>query len=319
MASFYFRKDKIFRALRLYKEINEIEQISEVALNTGNIFYILNDYVMAQSFYEKALELNPQSGMAYFNLAQLTIEKMLFSEDISLYFDKAKEYNPKLMDLYQNLPASSNINFVISAPLPKKYMLQTFTRILNKEQAKEQLSYMGIQVEQLPQIAIFSIVFILIVNLVRIRMDQAYRCKRCGKIYCMKCSSKFFAEDLCTSCHQVFNIKKGIHPKVRIEKLIRIDRNKRTNLIWARILTVLSLGGGYTHYGAAGKGFVLTAVYLTLFCLFFHFFAVLPPAFSAFVKPFLLAKIFLGLLLAGLLFNAFKNQDKMSNKYHQEK
>ncbi len=318
LANYYSRKGKIFPALTLYNAIEQKRTFPELYINIGNLYYILNDYYKAQSYYEKVTDKSELQGLASFNLAQMSLEKLTFSQDTHKYFDLTKEYSPDLVDLYQKI-SHKHINLIISTGLPAELLFEHMQSEMQKQDRAVHISVFGMNPDQMPYIGTLSLVFILIVNLFRIRMDLAFKCRRCGKIFCSRCSTKFFSETMCPSCHQVFIIKKGIHPKVRVEKIINIDKYKKNKLLLSRLLTVLTLGGGYILFDKVFKGFFLIFFYISVFILLFGIVPIFPGYKLPFVTDYMLGKIFLGFIMLIILFNSIKSMDKLSQKYHSEK
>lgn len=318
LANFYSRKGKIFQALTIYNSIEQKINFPELYINIGNIYYILNDYYKAQSYYEKVADQSMLQGIAAFNLAQMSLEKMTFSQDTHKYFDLSKDYYPELINLYQKI-SHKHINLIVSAGLPKKLLFQHMKTEMENSGNNMKVALMGFDPDEMPYIGILSVIFILVVNLFRIRMDLAYRCKKCGKIFCGKCSTRFFSDTICSSCHQVFVIKKGIHPKVRVEKIINIDKHKKNLRLLSKILTLFTLGGGYVLFDKALKGFIMIFFYISLFVFLFGPVPIFPEFKLPFVYGFMLGKYFIAVIIAIILYNSIKAMDKISQKYHAEK
>jgi hypothetical protein len=104
----------------------------------------------------------------------------------------------------------------------------------------------------------------------------AYRCKRCGNIYCKKCERKVFEnvklakDNICHMCSKTVVRAEELDPKVRVENLLSIQyyRTKR-NLLF-RIYELLLPGSGYIYFGHPYYGIIILwffIFFLTLFML----------------------------------------------------
>lgn len=318
LANYYSRANQVFEALTLYKSISERKDFPELNINIGNIYYILNDFTQAQQYYERAAECPENKAIAYFNLAQLSLERRLFTQEAHRYFELVKNNDPSLFMLYQDL-SHKNLNTLTALGLPRELLSSHISKITSFESKSGPLYLLGMKVDNLPYIGILGIVFIILLNLFRIRMNISYKCSKCGKSYCSFCSTRYFSDNICSSCHQVFIIKKGIHPKVRVEKIIDIDNYKKVQLFISKLLTIFTLGGGFVLYNKPFKAFL----YIFFYVVFISVILRITPIFKGwhlpFVEDFNFARYITYLIVGGLILNNFKSMTRLSQKYHTEK
>lgn len=317
LANYYRRKGRIHDALSLYKSISEKKSFPELHINLGNLYFLFMENQRALDKYEKVKDDSKLKGIAYFNTALVSLDRLSFTQDTQRYFEAAKRYNPQIIDLYQTI-SQQHINLFVSVGLPRE-MLFDYIKEENPSRRREYPFFiLGIPHQYLPYIGILSITFILIVNLFRIRMDQAFGCKKCGKVFCHKCSTRYFSEKICSSCHQIFFIKKGIHPKVRVEKIINIDKFKKRNILIARLLTLMTLGGGFIIFDKTLKGFLYIILFISYFLYLAGLTIIFPNYTLPFVNGFILGRYFIPFILFLLMLNNLKSMDRLAQKFHSE-
>ena len=71
-------------------------------LDEGNSYYYKKDYHRAIDCYRKAIQINPQYSMAYYNLG-VALRSINKTEEAIDCYRKAIQINPKLAAAYNNM------------------------------------------------------------------------------------------------------------------------------------------------------------------------------------------------------------------------
>lgn len=100
----FFEKEEYEKAIDIYNEvINEVNNSDIVSLcSIGDCYIKLKDFEKAQNYYNKALEINPFYGDAWYGLAQIDKEKEHLDECI-IKIKKAIEFNSENADYWFSL------------------------------------------------------------------------------------------------------------------------------------------------------------------------------------------------------------------------
>src|SRR5262249_7845015 len=84
-------------ALQAYRKIQEENpKVAQAWVNTGNIFFERGQYLQAAEEYKRAVDADPRSALAYFNL-QLAHQAALRLEESDAAFGKAREIDNALV------------------------------------------------------------------------------------------------------------------------------------------------------------------------------------------------------------------------------
>jgi tetratricopeptide (TPR) repeat protein len=259
-------------AIGVYNELLNNGKSARIYNNIANCYIGLGDYDTALTYYRRALEVT-RKALIYFNISQLYREKFNFVE-AEKYYEQAFTINPQKVALYDSLKGPSVNSLVMDETLSNRALWDlALHRNLNNT------SSMILQ-----NIIIFfgrglSVVMLLICTLAfylynKNTLAGAYRCRRCGEIYCKECEQRISSENICITCNKALVKVSELKSKDRIERILEIQSYKEERYRHMKILTFIFPGSGHIYYERPIQGFLLSLVFsffLVSMFLWFYF------------------------------------------------
>ena len=98
-------------------------------------------------------------------------------------------------------------------------------------------------------VAVGFLIFIPLV--VRFRGAQSFskQCPKCGTTFCWLCQTRSTSQDVCSQCHHLFVVKRGIPPAARAAKTQEISRYSTRRSMRHRLSSLLAPGAGHLSVG----------------------------------------------------------------------
>lgn len=249
------RKGHYDEAIRMYKELLNQRDDAKIYNNLANCYVGLGNYDMALIHYNKALQLTKMAS-TYYNLSQLYREIFKFS-DAGEYYQDAVRIDPQKVTFYNSVKGTSVNRFVMDETLSNKELwslaFKGYPYYKSSMFLERMLSFTDRG---------FSIVLYLLLMLGFSIYDRyvsygAYRCRRCGEIYCSTCEKRISHEDVCLTCFKTLVKVSELGPKERIERILEIQRYKNNRNQRLKILTLIFPGSGHIYYGWSVYGFLI--------------------------------------------------------------
>jgi tetratricopeptide (TPR) repeat protein len=214
-------------------------------VNLGNAYYAIQDRAAAEDAYRKALQLSPLPS-AYYNLSQLRREMLDFGKGDE-YFLEAAKLNPEAVSRFTSRSGTAPNRFVVDEILPPSavwgYALGTgngsfFTFPL--------LATLG---------AVLMIPGFYLLN--KRTAHRAQRCKRCGAVFCSRCSRVIAWGEMCPQCYSSVIKMDEMDSKERIARLLSIQERQTRRRKTAKILSFILPGAGQIYSGKILLGLLL--------------------------------------------------------------
>ncbi|HEM55625.1 MAG: hypothetical protein C0169_07960 [Thermodesulfobacterium geofontis] len=95
LADAYFRKEEYMRVLSLIEMALEIDELPELYNILGRAYYKLGEYLKAMEAFLRAIDLNPASAIDYANIGYC-LKAINYLPVAQIYFRKALEIDPEL-------------------------------------------------------------------------------------------------------------------------------------------------------------------------------------------------------------------------------
>ena len=116
-------------------------------------------------------------------------------------------------------------------------------------------------VSRLLVIALALLLFIPMV--VRFRGSQSFskQCPKCGTTFCWLCQTRSTSQDVCSQCHHLFVVKRGIPPAARAAKNMEISRHVTMRALLHRVASLLAPGAGHLSIGHLTLGLPILLVW----------------------------------------------------------
>ncbi len=98
---------------------------------------------------------------------------------------------------------------------------------------------------------------------IKFRGAQSFskQCPKCGTTFCWLCQTRSTSQDVCSQCHHLFVVKRGIPPAARAAKSQEISRFVTLRGLVYRLSSVVSPGVGHLSVGHVSFGLPLLLVW----------------------------------------------------------
>lgn len=110
------------------------------------------------------------------------------------------------------------------------------------------------------RLTLISVVLLLLIPaIVRFRGVQSFskQCPKCGTTFCWLCQTRSTSQDVCSQCHHLFVVKRGIPPAARNAKNAEIERFATRKAAYHRLVSLAAPGAGHLSVGHFNLGFPL--------------------------------------------------------------
>ncbi len=231
-------------SIEYYKGLMEKYQLPEVYINRGNALYAAGDLEGAIESYSRSLSMKPLTA-AYYNLSQVYREMLDFKRGEE-YFEAAARLDSVSLRRYTTISDRNPNRFVVDVRLPD---IHIFKQLVG---------------ENGPIIKITSLTFVTSIAILsffiieRVLKSRARKCRRCGSIYCNRCSRMITWKDMCSRCYGFLVRMDQMYSKERLANLISLYHGKARKRTIAKILSYLLPGAGQIYSGKIIEGFLLS-------------------------------------------------------------
>ncbi len=219
---------------------------AKVYNNIANCYALSGAYDTALIYYEKALQSGAIAS-AYYNMSQIYREILKFDQ-ARQYYQKALEVDNKSVTFYISIKGASAKSFVADETLNKKelWLLTLKQALYNQSNFKRVNS-------KLSAALILILLFALPVY-GKYNRHTAYRCRRCGDIYCSRCEERISSDDVCLSCFRALVQISESTPQERIAKILDVQRyggrlNRRLKILKLALPGSIHIYNGHYFYG----------------------------------------------------------------------
>jgi tetratricopeptide (TPR) repeat protein len=250
------RLDKAAEQFRLALKLSPFDERPLVDL--GNISFFEDKFDAAMDDYKKAVEINPSSVEAHYNLAQASREKLLFEEGEKHYQD-AKNLDPDLTEHYTNQTAKEGGLRVVDTPVRLTEALSR-ALVFRDESVMRRSDELftriwGVSISSAPLIGLlFGAVLALLSPKAYIR-KIAFSCGICGRAICQSCQKHIFHLRVCQQC-SIDN--KDVK---RFSELRQIQQRRDRQMTAARFMTLLAPGSGHLFLMRSLRGVLFIFVF----------------------------------------------------------
>jgi hypothetical protein len=116
-------------------------------------------------------------------------------------------------------------------------------------------------VSRLTVVAVVLLLFIPAILKFRGTQSFSKQCPKCGTTFCWLCQTRSTSQDVCSQCHYLFVVKRGIPPAARAAKNQEITRYVTIKGLLHRIASVIAPGAGHLSIGHFTFGFPVLLVW----------------------------------------------------------
>jgi tetratricopeptide (TPR) repeat protein len=260
------RKGNYREAIKSYKVLLRQGNDARAFNNLANCYVGLGKYDIAFAYYKKALEVE-KTASTYFNISQLYRETMNFEKGEKNY-QLAVGIDPGVVDTYEAIRGKSSHRFVIDETLSNKTL---WTLAFKSQTGYQSANFFNKLISFVNREISIILVLIVIAGFViygKKASDGAYRCKRCGKIYCAECEKRISQENVCIVCYKTLIKVSELSSKNRIERILEIQHFRERKNWHLKFLTILFPGSGHLYHGWTVYGLVILLFFSFFLCSF---------------------------------------------------
>jgi tetratricopeptide (TPR) repeat protein len=116
------------------------------------------------------------------------------------------------------------------------------------------------------RLAVVAVALLLFIpGVMRFRGVQSFskQCPKCGTTFCWLCQTRSTSQDVCSQCHHLFVVKRGIPPAARAAKTQEINRHAARRNWLHRLASLAAPGAGHLSVGHFVLGLPLLLVWAT--------------------------------------------------------
>jgi tetratricopeptide (TPR) repeat protein len=270
------RKGNYDKSIKIYNELLNQREDVKIYNNLANCYIGLGDYNTALSYYNKALKLKEMASI-YYNISQLYREIFNFDQ-AEKYYEKALNVNPYKVKYYDSLKGSSVNSLVIDETLTSKTLWDLAFKRYQYYKTSELLGKMFTFANRGIAVVLLLLLIFALYMYNKLSSYGAYRCRRCGEIYCGDCEKRISQEDICITCFKTLIKVSELGSRDRIERILEIQRYREDRNQHLKILTLIFPGCGHIYYGWTVFGFLISLLFAFFLSSTFFWFYIPTPA-----------------------------------------
>jgi tetratricopeptide (TPR) repeat protein len=303
------KKGNFEEAIMIYKSLLGERDDAIIYNNIANCYIGLADHEMAMQYYRKSLELS-RSASVYYNLSQLSREIFDF-KNAKAYYARALEVSAEEVASFASKRGQSARSSVVDETLGVRELWHMIFRRVRGEPKSGLLGNIYSFIHVRLSSFLMLIFFVAITLYGKQTSSSAYRCEKCGRIYCGHCEKKPDKSDVCLTCFRLLSQKAVMTPKERMARTIDMYRYRDYRSHVFRILSYIIPGSGHIYEGNTLTGFMIQMIFFCLvFSLVFWTFSVPPGSMTTYASLFQLLSA--GLLLITYSFSFLNASRKVS-------
>ncbi|MBI5816730.1 MAG: hypothetical protein HZB29_14095 [Nitrospinae bacterium] len=236
-------------------------------VNKGNAYYIAREYDNAAAMYRKAMEAQPQSVEAYFNLS-VTMNEMLLTKDSEAEYNKALAIDPELTRKYVAMTKEQDhdkriVDFPITA-----HDLEAYSRSIEMKTGEVSTftwnAWMGsTSMKTYKGIALGLILLLAFSQILWMKKISNYVCGSCGAVFHPAIRLAGEAPH-CNQCVAAQISKAGVSSAKKDKKKKEIREYKEGASRLAGILDRMAPGVGRLYAHDSVSGLLFTFITCTL-------------------------------------------------------
>jgi tetratricopeptide (TPR) repeat protein len=259
LGSLYKNGGYLNEALLHYKKAVSLNpRLYQAVNNLGNLYFLTQNFSLAQQQYQQAVDLQPDFATGYFNL-HLAQYQQFHVEDAERNLETARHLDPEGLG---RLRTQELLTSVVDARLQLEEVWPAIAARSRSGRASGDLT--GDWLTPYSAVAGFALVASHGVFAHR-RRRRARRCFKCGRPFCSRCRSGTQFPDFCSQCVHLFIKRDGLAPSTKRAKLDEVRRFETNRRRLGRLLSLAAPGVGHVWGDRATFGFMSLSAWS--FCL----------------------------------------------------
>ncbi len=257
LAQSYAATGSLEASLQEYRQVQSLDpKHAKAWINSGNLFYSRDQFPNAAQEYSKAIEADPTSALAQYNLS-LALQGSLRLEEADAAFRKARELDNSLITSVLASEGGENRR----EPLEARYSGSEVLELLQKSR-RSGMGSDGLRAWLAPLTLAGGMgllaCFVVPWMAPRWGFGRAQRCRKCGQPFCRRCQVGMKREEgYCTACRHLFVLRDPVAPKSRDERERAVASHERWEWISRRLISLILPGAGQIRGGRTFLGVLL--------------------------------------------------------------
>jgi hypothetical protein len=241
----------------------------QARINLGNIYFLIGQYGEAISNYHQAIELRPDSALAYYDMYMAQSDSFKLKEAADS-LAKARELDPVQANLLLSsdsresggpkvIDAAIDFDAIWRATIEGRHLGEWLVAGPERRSWVSALALVANTTSILSLAALGGCLFSLAAFRGR---PPAARCTRCGSPFCSYCKPGSEGPEYCSQCLHLFVIGDGLAPETKSMKLYEVGRHETRVRRGRRIASVFLPGASQILAGRSWIGFGLLMLWL---------------------------------------------------------
>lgn len=215
-----------------------------VYVNLGNSFYGAQALDAAKESYHRSIGIAPLPS-AYYNLSQVYRESLDFIKGDE-YFLEAARLSPEAVSRFSSILSSNPNRFVVDETLPDSLFWQYALVDRTGAWSFLEVTTVLVAIIMIPGFYFFN----------RKMKFRAQRCKRCGAVFCSRCSREITWGEMCPRCYGSLIKIDEVDSRERIARLLSIYQIQTKRRKTARLASYIVPGAGQIYSGKVLSGMI---------------------------------------------------------------
>ena len=227
-------------------------------VNVGNLHFLNNELPAALTAYEKAQKADPNMAIAYFNASVANGEMYRFDQQAQM-LEKARNADRSLVERTTRTPPSQKIVMY----RPDVSEAWEITRTISRNKAARSLfgnystfDLTSVAANPVTIGALLSLVFAVLLWLLRRRAGFANACIKCGRTFCFRCKSSRESTTYCTQCIHIYLKRDGVSLDTKRKKLEEVSDHQSGVVKRNRIFATFLPGSAQMIEGRVTRGII---------------------------------------------------------------
>lgn len=239
-------------AIDVYRSLtgNNYKPDPRVYVNLGNSYYAIKDIEAAKDSYQRSIGITPLPS-AFYDLSEIHRETLNFAKG-NEYFIEAAKLNPEAVSKFISVTGSNPNRFVVDETLPISAIWGHAMRAMNGPPYDFPLLATVLAVIMVPG-------FYLTDKKIKYR---AHRCKRCGEVFCRRCSRVITWGEMCPRCYSSLIKIDEADLKERVTRLLAIYHNQAKRRRTVNMFSYMIPGAGQIYSGKILSGLLFLWTFL---------------------------------------------------------
>jgi tetratricopeptide (TPR) repeat protein len=257
LAQTYAATGSLEASLQEYRQVQSLQPNHAKAwINSGNLFYSRDQFSQAAQEYDKAVQSDPTSALAQYDLS-LALQGSLRLEEADAAFQKARDLDNSLITSVLASEGGESRR----EPLEARYSGSEILEQLQKSGSRgREGDRVGAWITPLSLAGGAGLFACLVIPWMAPRwgFGRAQRCLKCGQPFCRRCQVGMKREEgYCTACRHLFVLKDPVAPKSREERERVVASHERWEWISRRLISLILPGAGQIRGGRTLLGVFL--------------------------------------------------------------